>query len=95
MTWSDQVMEDQSSKSPGVLGENFILDSDTPSIPCTSTNSQRRTSPSICVLFGISPEWRLDVVLIKRAEEPFIGKLALPGGCCEHKRRICRSTIGA
>jgi 8-oxo-dGTP diphosphatase len=36
-----------------------------------------------CVLFGISPEGRLEVVLIRRAEEPFKGKLALPGGFIE------------
>lgn len=36
-----------------------------------------------CVLFGLSPESRLEVVLIRRAEEPFKGQWALPGGFIE------------
>jgi 8-oxo-dGTP diphosphatase len=36
-----------------------------------------------CVLFGLTPDWRLEVVLIKRAEDPFKGKWALPGGFIE------------
>lgn len=36
-----------------------------------------------CVLFGICPMSRLEVVLIRRAEDPFKGKWALPGGFIE------------
>ena len=36
-----------------------------------------------CVLFGLTPDWRLEVVLIRRAEDPFKGRWALPGGFIE------------
>lgn len=36
-----------------------------------------------CVLFGLTPNWHLEVVLIRRAEDPFKGRWALPGGFIE------------
>jgi 8-oxo-dGTP diphosphatase len=39
-----------------------------------------------CVVFGVSQEGRLQVVLIRRAEDPFKDKLALPGGFIEFQK---------
>lgn len=36
-----------------------------------------------CVVFGVTPDWRLQVVMIWRAEDPFKGMPALPGGFIE------------
>jgi 8-oxo-dGTP diphosphatase len=39
-----------------------------------------------CVVFGVGSNGRLQVVLIKRAEAPYKGRLALPGGFIEFEK---------